>query len=229
MGRRRANPKPGSPMSLRAFHSWCHIQVVLAASRQLPPAFLFASGPRLKRPFVLAWTPEDGMGPKELFENVFLCWIEITGASQVGVAIPLSWSEENFLLLALDETGVLIGGALTDETDDEPGLMDWASYDLTSPAVLDCQRLLARNAGYHDFSKWRCGRCRSVCCGEAGGIPRRCPYCKGDDIAEVSLDTRLVQPRPPYHERYEPDCSGFPPIPTLIGDVLDLIIRQPRS
>jgi hypothetical protein len=192
----------GSPEPLRTFNAWCRAVIQMAVAHEELPAFLFVNGPAFEEPMHATYSL-GGQPPKvaEVLEQLVPNWATASGGSQLGFAFALHRPSRVYLL-TVDETGAIaqearvtidgIGRDLTNE------LERWRRLPLEGLPVTDWQRLLAQNAGYYDFTKFRCNTCLSVCPGD-GDADGPCEYCGGTDIETVPLDTPLAPPIAPYN------------------------------
>lgn len=202
----RTQIEPGSALSLPLFHRWCRAQVVLSVMRGELPELLFADGPRQETPFWAFWSVE-GERPTthEFILQTIWSWAIDREASQVGLCIPFGGEQPGALLLTVDESGAIAEQAFVDISDGDAVLHEWVDVGTGLFPVIDWQELLAENAGYREFTKWRCNLCLSVCPGEADELPAPCDFCASSDIEAVGLDVPLAPPRPPYDENYVSD------------------------
>jgi hypothetical protein len=192
----------GSPAPLRTFNAWCRAIIQMAVADEQLPAFLFVNGPTFEEPMYVTYSL-GGQPPEvaEILEQLVPNWATASGGSQLGFAFAL-YRPSRVYLLTVDETGAIaqearvtldgIGRDLTNE------LERWRRLPLEGLPVTDWQRLLARNAGYYDFTKFRCNTCLSVCADEADA-DGPCEYCGRTDIETVPLDTPLAPPIAPYN------------------------------
>lgn len=185
----------GSPLALGDFLGWCKGHVTAAVAHMQIPKFLFADGPRHAVPVAVVWElegqPDD---TEEFLTHVIPHWASDAEASQVAVSLPIGGEEPAALLVAADETGVLARQARVVLGDRGLELEDWLSAPVTHLPRTEWQQLLARAAGWREYTKWRCRRCRSVCSGEADVIPTPCDFCASVDIERVPLTTPLAPP-----------------------------------
>jgi hypothetical protein len=194
--------EPGSPRPLYIFQRWCRSVVELAVLQFEVPSIFFVDGPELEEPVTEQWQMR-GSRPSwpELARRLVPSLAAERLASQVGVSIPFGGDTAGVVLLALDETGVVAERAQASVVDDHVELGPWTAQIADDLPVAAWQQLLAANAGYEEFSKWCCLRCRSVCPGEAALCPAPCDFCGSEDVARVPLATPLAPPAPPYDQR----------------------------
>jgi hypothetical protein len=175
----------------------------LAAMQMTLPCFLFANGPKFAEIRHDHWAaPERDGSDDVLAEDTALL---ITGilpayagehlASQVAISVPVGGDAPALLLVAVDETGCVAQQAAVGLGADHLTVEPWRPASTTELPLGLWWRLLALNAGYRDFAKWRCHDCRSVCPGEAEVVPTPCEYCGSEDIERVPLETELAPPR----------------------------------
>jgi hypothetical protein len=190
--------EPGSSTDLDAFARWCRALVdrVLAAGDL--PALLVADGPALEELVVVEWFLDGTRPPAEdLLAHVVPRWAEATEGSQLGFSLPFGGAPPGVTLLAIDEAGYLLEQAFLDV--ERLRLGEWAPLALDLP-IAAWQEQLAENAGWREFAKWRCRRCRSVCVGEAEDVPSPCDFCGSQNIERVPLVTPLRPPDPRYDQ-----------------------------
>lgn len=209
--------EPGSPLSLKLFHAWCRACITSTYLQGRAPALLFADSPTQEVPVIAEWDVEGEMPERaDFLSDLIVDWVNTTQASQIGIGIPFAGDVLGVLLLTVDETGHVAEQAQADEH----GLSGWRPLPRGGLPFGDWQRLLAKHAGYRDFTKWRCTRCESVCPGEADERPSPCDYCGSDEIEAVSTETPLAPPRPPYDKDYvseELELLASPFVQTLVG------------
>jgi hypothetical protein len=193
--------EPGSPRPLYLFQRWCRGVVELAVLQLEVPSLLFADGPELSEPLLEQWQL-SGTSPgfEELLRRLVPSIATERLASQIGVSIPFGGDEPGVLLLAVDETGLVAERAHASVVVEHVELGPWAPYDTEQLPIASWQQLLGANAGYDEFAKWRCQRCRSVCPGEAALVPAPCDFCGSDDVTQVPLGTPLAPPAPPHDQ-----------------------------
>jgi len=186
----------GSPVDLTVFARWCRAEVDAVMAEDQLPALLVAHAPDFSEPLTVSWHRDGEQLPvAELLDELVPVWIEQTGGSQVAVSVPFAGARFGVSLVVADETGFITEQAYLDH--ERLRLGDWQpiSADLDIAAW---QIVLAENAGWVDFAKWRCQRCGSVCPGEASIVPTPCDFCSSTEISHVSLATPLRDPDPPY-------------------------------
>jgi hypothetical protein len=194
--------EPGSPCPLYLFERWCRGSVELAVLRFEVPTLLFADGDELDEPLLEQWQLSGTVSePAELLRHLVPGIATRHHASQVGVSIPCGGDGPGVFLLTIDETGVIAERANVFVEAEHLELGPWGPAGTEQLPVSSWQHLLAANAGYAEFAKWRCRRCRSVCPGEAALVPAPCDFCGSDDIERVPLGTPLAPPAPPYDQR----------------------------
>jgi hypothetical protein len=196
----RMQVEPGSPSPLTLFHAWCRGGVALSLSRDSAPLLLFADGPNLEEPLVDSWELE-GERPEEagFLTDLIERWMAETEASQIGISIPFRGETDGILLISVGETGhVAEQTALGLDGFPER----WRTMPRGGLPFARWQALLATNAGYRQFTKWRCRTCESVCPGEADEIPSPCDFCGFEEIEAVPIETPLAPPQPPYDDDY---------------------------
>lgn len=207
--------QPGSPAPLALFHRWCRCYVELTVMQSRLPQLVFADGPDFDEATYELWGLA-GVTPStvELLARLIPAQAAQTGASQVGVSVPFGDDAPGVLLVTVDETGAVAEQAGVRQVDDYLQLEEWLSAATDELPVVVWQELLASNAGYRRFGKWRCRDCGSVCPGEADVVPVPCDYCHGDNVAPVTLGTPLAPPQPHYDL---PSSVASPFVQTLLG------------
>lgn len=218
--------EPGSPLALTLFHAWCRGGVALWLSRGSAPFLLFADGPNQAEAIIASWELEDDLPETAGFlTDLIERWMDETAASQIGISIPFRGEADGILLLSVDETGHIAEQA----TIGDDGFPErWGPMPRGGLPFEKWQRLLATNAGYRDFTKWRCRTCESVCPGEADEIPSPCDFCGFEEIEVVPIETPLAPPRPPYDEDYVSEEAELLESPLALT-VLGLLVRGTQA
>jgi hypothetical protein len=214
--------EPGSPVPFPHFCRWCRSHVALATAAGLVPQLLFADGPRFDETIVSAWEmPGRCPDTVALAQELIPAVAAQTGASQVALAVPFGGPAPGVTFICVDETESVGEEALVDL--DRLRLELWLPVEPALFPISDWQQLLARNAGYREFAKWRCRHCRSVCPGEAANVPTPCDFCASTDIERVSLETALRAPDPPYRDETAEavDAVASPFIDTILAIIDD--------
>lgn len=194
--------EPGSPQPLDAFHAWCQACVSFVLAGEQIPRLLFADGRFQEHPILASWEGEDApLEPVEFAAEILSALAADTTASQLGICVPFGGDEPGLYLVTCDETGSRVDRALVEMTKEGTTFKRWERVDPIL-ATAETYELLARKARYRQFSKWRCRRCGSVCCGEADEPPTSCEFCGSTAVEGVPLDTPLAPPRPPYDVDY---------------------------
>jgi hypothetical protein len=187
------------------------------------PRLLFADSPLHDEPEVRAWELEGKPGGTvEVIQVMLDNWIQLTGASQIGISVPLGGDEPGVLLVTLDEQSVRATQTYVSLDDGEIVLSRWHAASAAQLPTATWQLKLASNAGYDDFAKFRCEHCGSVCPGESDEVPSPCDYCGSTEIVQVSLTTPLAPPCPPYDADYVPECAELLATPFMMT-LIDLI------
>jgi hypothetical protein len=188
---------PGSLAPLTLFHRWCRCFTELAVMHSpRPPRLIFTDGRDFDEPQHEQWTVTGEVPTTdELLRRLIPAQATRTGASQVGVCVPIGDPAPIVLVIAVDETGALAEHADVHQLGDSFHVDEWAPASLDELPITVWQQLLALNAGYHRFAKWRCIGCGSVCPGEADERPGPCDFCGRKDVEAVPIETPLEPPR----------------------------------
>jgi hypothetical protein len=111
--------------------------------------------------------------------------------------VPVDGEDPGAVLVVIDETDFSFDHISVSHDDDGLVLMHWEALPHALP-IASWQRQLARNAGWHNFAKWHCHDCDSVCPGEASIVPAPCDFCGSYDVTRPPATTALRPPRLPY-------------------------------
>ena len=150
-----APPSPlrrvGSLQPLELFEQWCRSYVAYVLTLGYGPRLVFADGPGFDESYGQTWAldGEPYSSVEECLAEVLPNWAEHTGASQVGVTVPLGDADDPVVLLVVaDETGIRAAKAPAALTGEAVFVGDW--IELAPPDRLpidEWQTLLAKNAG----------------------------------------------------------------------------------
>src|SRR5205823_1036491 len=122
-----------------------------------PPTLLFFDGPDLDGPTLEQWHVEGTLPPiDKLLASMILALASGGDASQVGVCVPFGGDEPGTLLIVVDESGFVAERATVAVVDDHLELGSWTAAEVADLPISTWQTLLAANAGYDEFAKWRC-------------------------------------------------------------------------
>jgi hypothetical protein len=186
------------------------------------PSLLFADGPGFAEAIVAAWQLDDddvAESTTKLVADLVPAWATETGASQVAIAVPFGGDRPGVTFVCVDETDYLIEEAQLDI--EGRSLKPARTVEAALFPVATWQELLARNAGYDEFAKWRCQHCLSVCPGEATHVPSPCDFCGSTDIALVPRATRLRPPRLAYRDEEAAAADAL--VSTFVDTVLTIV------
>lgn len=143
--------RAGSLVPLALFDQWCRSYVAYVLALGYGPSLVFADGPGFDEPYGQTWALDGAPynSVEECLVEVLPNWADHTGASQVGVTVPLGDADDPVVLLGVvDETGIRAAKARAALAGEAVFVGDW--IELAPPDGLpidEWQTLLAKNAG----------------------------------------------------------------------------------
>jgi hypothetical protein len=135
--------RAGSLLPLELFDQWCRSYVAFVLTLGYGSRLVFADGPGFDEPYGQTWAldGEPSSSVEECLAEVLPNWARHSGASQVGVTVPLGDADDPAVLLVVaDEAGIRAAKAPAALADEAIFVGDW--IELAPPSNLPVDKWL---------------------------------------------------------------------------------------